>query len=369
MKKIVKDFIDRYLDNKGMRRLLVNLATIEDLYSNTEKLRPFSSETINTSEAKEMPLYDRAKYLQQETYSLPDIYTVILSKVIYCPKYSVVLTNARKVISDSISTYKDPIRFSISELYLKKVEKISGICTILRSTNNTYYHTLIDNIPRLYLLDRPQYKDLPEIKLLISSEPTKIESFFLDKCCPKNVKITVTSAHQLYSVEKLIFPTFMTRRFSAYLPPEYLEYFLNKVGPQRSRNRINRIFISRVQTKKGSLRCILNEEELFETLKKYGFKKYILENLSLQDQIELFYDAEYVVAAHGAGLANTIFSSKIKIIELFPTPFVIPHYYYLSKALGHTYRYWCSVEKSRDANFRVNVSEISEIMANLERGK
>jgi len=372
------------LVDKYLHKFLVKLTTINKLSSNGKIIIPIVATKIATPEVKHMNFFDRAKHLQQETYSLPDIYTIVLDNVIYSPIYNALLTKSRKVIADAINTNKTAKRFSVSNLYRRKIEKIPGIYSIFRSTDNSYYHTLIENVPRLYLLDREEYRDFPEIKLLFSSQPNKIEKYYLDKLLPENVKITVVKEEQIYLVEKLIFPTFMNRRFSGYLPLEYLEYFRKQILPQRPRNKVNRIFISRSTDRSkiiektlgigryeqptiGRGRYILNEEEVFDVLKKYGFKKYVLEELSIPDQILLFYDADYVVAAHGAGLSNMIFSHQIKIMELFPTQFIVPHYYYLSKSLGHTYAYCCGKEEDIHANFRVNVSDLSARLAHQEQ--
>ena len=372
------------LSDRYLHKFLVQLTTLDKLPSKRGKVCPVKLAAIATPEAKQMEFFHRAKHLQQDTYALPDIYTVTLDNLIYSPTYNVILTKSRKVIAEAINTQKTARRFSVSNLYRKKLEKLPGIYSIFRSTDNSYYHTLIENVPRLYLLNCPEYRELPEIKLLLSSQPTKIENYYLDKLLPENVKITVVNEERLYLVEKIIFPTFMNRRFCGYLPSEYLEYFRARILPQRPRNKVNRIFISRSTDRSKMLektrgigryerrtigvgRYLLNEAEVFDSLKDYGFKKYVLENLSIEEQIELFYDADYVVSAHGAGLSNIIFSHQIRILELFPTQFVVPHYYYLSKSLGHTYGYWCGQEKDIHANFGANVQEISERLVHLER--
>jgi capsular polysaccharide biosynthesis protein len=122
---------------------------------------------------------------------------------------------------------------------------------------------------------------------------------------------------------------------------------------------------------------MVNEDELFEALKPYGFKKYFLEDLSMDAEIELFYDADYVVGIFGAGLTNMIFSDQIKILELFPSEFVEPNYYYLAKSLGHTYGYYngyCNEPEEklnsragRRIDFIVNVSAVVESLLALEK--
>jgi capsular polysaccharide biosynthesis protein len=92
--------------------------------------------------------------------------------------------------------------------------------------------------------------------------------------------------------------------------------------------------------------------------------------MSIEEQIDLFYDAEYVIGTHGAGLTNIIFSCQIKVLELFNSEICQTHYYYLAKSLGHTYGYCNCLEQKkakRSADFRMNISEVIERMLELEK--
>jgi hypothetical protein len=361
--KLIKIFQNLMTKSRTfLRKKLIQITSFDGLKEDFSRTSFLSPQIISTPEVLQMPFYHDAKHLQSDTYSTPDIYTINLQNVIYSSDYHIILTKSREIISNSISTQKDKDQFSISTLYFSKVSKMSGHYTVYKSHKNEYYHTLIDNLPRLYLLHQSEYQAISNIKLLCSEKLNKTESFILEKILPKNVILFPIESHQLLLLENLIFPTFLTSRFAGYLPPQYTNWFLDKVLPKRARNKKNRIFISRVATERGKLRCILNENDLFDRLKLYGFKKYILEHLSIQEQIELFYDAEFVIAPHGAGLSNIIFSEKIKMIELFPIAFVIPHYYYLAKSLGHIYKYWCAEESHRDNNFVVNVLDVSKMV-------
>lgn len=326
---------------------------------------PTLIEKISTPEAVRMNFAMPAKTVQASVYETPKIVSLQLKNIYFCPEYNVLHTQARQIIQESLSTQKDLEQFELRAFYHKEIETIPNICSLFRSHKNGYYHTLIDNVPRLYLLRHPRLQKLDEIKIIYANELTPVEQFYLSKLLPHNAKLTQVDSSKLYLLENLIFPSFLSRRFSGYLPTEYRKWFMSKVVPQRSRKKVNRIFISRTATHKGRQRCIINEDELFEVLQPHGFKRYVLEHLSIEAQISLFYDAEAVVAAHGAGLANTLFSKNIKIIELFPTASVIPHYYFLAKSLGHSYRYWCAHEKDDFDNFIANVSEIRRIFEDL----
>ena len=104
-------------------------------------------------------------------------------------------------------------------------------------------------------------------------------------------------------------------------------------------NNNKRIYISRRLAKKG--RKIINETEVESVLKSYGFKTYVLEKMSLREQIILFAQAKIVIAPHGAGLTNLIFSQpKTTILEIFePSTFSSLCYYSLSSSMNHNYWY------------------------------
>jgi hypothetical protein len=55
-----------------------------------------------------------------------------------------------------------------------------------------------------------------------------------------------------------------------------------------------------------------NETEVESGLKSYGFKTYLLEKMSLREQVILFAQAKIVIAPHGAGLTNLIFSQPAR---------------------------------------------------------
>jgi capsular polysaccharide biosynthesis protein len=87
-----------------------------------------------------------------------------------------------------------------------------------------------------------------------------------------------------------------------------------------------------------------------------GFERYVLEDLAIAEQIELFHDAEFVVAPHGAGLANLVFGTGASVLELFPSRWAVPHYYLLSRACGHRYAALHANGRHRNSNFHVDVA-------------
>ena len=105
-------------------------------------------------------------------------------------------------------------------------------------------------------------------------------------------------------------------------------------------------------------------------LSSLGFDEYVVEDLSHQEQIELFNGANVVVGAHGAGLTNVLFSKETRVVELFPYSWMpYPYYFYLCKSLGHPYRWvWGETEKDSYPHpeyFRVDMDEVLDALRTL----
>lgn len=353
---------------KNVRTTFLHKIEVEESQKVIKNSEMGYTENIGMPDIQNMPIYGYSlqEFIINNTFLVPSIYTANLHNVIYYPRYNTLFTHDRKLIADTVMNSFRPDKYSLRKLYFSKQERISGFCSVFRSIFNyrNYYHTVIDYIPRLYLLEQYKHKEVEKIKLLVPGNLTKVEDFFLSKFLPENVEIKFVSNDKIFRIENLILPSFLTHKNSAYLPSSYLKYFHDKILPKRPRNRKNLIYISRKFVDSGSTRCVLNEEELLKKLKPYGFKKYSLEEMSIEEQIELFYDANYVIAPHGAGLTNIIFSEKINLLEIFPGSGMLPHYYFLSKALNHNYTYCCSQGIDQNANFMANIDRILQIVKN-----
>ena len=370
--KMIKIFINLLPILKKVRNKLLSIVfrdqlfvySISSLYPDSRKICLLPSIKIPVPETNQIDFHWKTKDLQKEYYSVPEAYICTLQGVIFCPKRNILLSNSpRSIIYESISRcgFSGNISPNKSE-YERELNTISGTASAIRSLyNNMYYHMLIDDIPRLYQLCNHEALKTQNIKLLFSSPLSEAENFFLKKLLPSNFEITTVCKNSCYLVEEFIFSSFISGKYSGYLAPEFIAWFQGKVLPNRPRNKTNRILILR-----RGRRRIVNNQILLKLLEKEGFKGYFLEDMSIEEQVELFYDADFVVATHGAGLSNIIFSSRIKVLELFSTPQVLPHYFYLSKSLGHKYKYWCGNKMFRDSNFEVNISEIMKLVNKFE---
>jgi len=95
-----------------------------------------------------------------------------------------------------------------------------------------------------------------------------------------------------------------------------------------------RIYVSRAD---ATRRQVSNRAVVETLLETFGFESYVLGELTVAEQIELFSNAEIVLAPHGAGLTNVIFGTDLSVVELFG-PKKNTTFYRLSDLCGHEYR-------------------------------
>ena len=322
-----------------------------------------------------MPFADSAHAWQQAFAKSRPVSVSVLKNVLYCPEYRILLTHRRRPIQESYNSARPPESFDLGYLFRREVEEIPGTCIIFHHLDNNYFHTLLENLPRLYTVcHHSLIKDSNQsVSLVLSRFVSESSQFFLNRLLPENVTYRSVGNGKLYRLEEVVLSSFPILPATGCLPRFYLENLYFPYRPNRVCRKINRIYISRERA--YNCRHVVNEAELMKTLSRYGFKKYCLEDLSLEDQITLFFDADMVIAPHGAGLTNMIFSSQIRIIELFPEPVIFPHYYHLAKACGHHYHYMMGQRSSgvspirkkqpryaKDSNFTVNPAAVEQLL-------
>lgn len=120
-----------------------------------------------------------------------------------------------------------------------------------------------------------------------------------------------------------------------------------------------RIYISRAD---ATRRRVSNRDQLDPLLEEFGFESYVLGELTVAEQIDLFADADVVLAPHGAGLTNVVFGNDLSVVELFG-PKKNTTFYRLSDLCGHEYR---SLECPSDGlDIEVDTDVLRTVLADL----
>jgi hypothetical protein len=109
-----------------------------------------------------------------------------------------------------------------------------------------------------------------------------------------------------------------------------------------------RIYVSR---RSAPSRRLVNEDAVENYLQRYGFETCIAETLSMREQVKLFSQADIVVASHGAGLMNIMYSPRgLIVVEMVPPDKTLSAYIYwtMAEQLGHPYWYFDLDSAPRD---------------------
>jgi len=338
--------LSRGLVKYALASAFVRTATPRKAFPDQAQVRPRENamaRPVPTPELMGRALYPPGRYLQKPFYQPRSCYGMILPGILFDPAQGVILDGRRRAIEDA---HQLPMRkhwYDWKPFFSQNIRTVTGGCFVFRLFRQSIYHLLTEHLPALYMLGQLPWPSDEPIKLLLPLPHSPIETCLIPRLCPQRVVVEPVEHDQLLRLERCYFVSQFTSRGCGYLPEHYLRSFLERVAPARARRRDRRIYISR----SGSgQRRILNEKELVHALRPYGFESYALENMAIEDQIELFHDAEFVVAPHGAGLVNLLYAQRAKVLELFAGPTIRPHYYFLSKAAGHEHHFLLARERA-----------------------
>jgi hypothetical protein len=98
-----------------------------------------------------------------------------------------------------------------------------------------------------------------------------------------------------------------------------------------------RIFVTRKQHRGRSL---VNQSEIHKLMRAYHFEIVECDDLSMEQQINIFASGRVIAGIHGAGLTNMIYRHPLpcSVLEIFPPDNTPTHYYWLARELGYSYR-------------------------------
>jgi len=201
-----------------------------------------------------------------------------------------------------------------------------------------YYHFLYDTLPYLYHYYNIKETDntckllLPENHKFLQFQRDVFELLHLTQ---DDIEIAVNNT----KYEKLYIPSSLTHgklenmdSASNYEPSPSAFTIWNKLS--YSINCINntpkKIYISRrtwihnnlenIGTNYTTRRKCINEDNLVELVKEYGYEEVFCENLSMSEKIEYFKNATHIIGLIGGGMANLLFSNKDTITGCIVTP-------------------------------------------------
>ena len=226
---------------------------------------------------------------------------------------------------------------------LPAVQHIPGKVAVLSAlSGHIYYHWLFDLLPRIGVLQQDLHRqglDLDHIDYFVVNSIEK--DFQRETLAALGIpleKVIASDRSPHFQAEQLIVPSFPGHL--DWVPPGSMDFlrkaFLSAQSTERGEGTTHRrpgkrFYITREQ---ANYRHVFNETAVIEMLSRFGFVTVALETLTVAEQIELFSEAEVIVAAHGSGLANLVFCRpETVVIECFSPNYVRTDYWMISQYL------------------------------------
>jgi capsular polysaccharide biosynthesis protein len=216
-----------------------------------------------------------------------------------------------KYFSTNVQIQSRRIRFKIIIRSLFKKQKISFACILaIDNWSKGYFHWMTDVLPKLISLPE-KYRShvllLPKEYEDLAFVPHSLQRLNFDK-------IYYFEKDEIIKANELIIPGIMAEtgnyndRMMSVLREQVLGSFKN-LAKQTAR-----VFVLR---NKNIPRKIINETEIVELVKKYGFTVICFEESTWNEQVELMSSCSMLIGIHGAGLTNILFMPKgASVLEL-----------------------------------------------------
>ncbi|PSF39492.1 capsular biosynthesis protein [Aphanothece hegewaldii CCALA 016] len=216
---------------------------------------------------------------------------------------------------------------------LPPLKSIQGTVVALTGlSGHMYYHWMMDILPRLNILQRSNWADEPVDWYLINTIEQDFQRETLTKLGIKSEQLLSSDQYPYIQATKLIIPSFPGHPHWA--TPESINFLRNHFFNSSNTTSLTspkRLYISRSN---ANHRQIINEIEVKQLLESMGFLTVFPEQYSLAEQVNMFQNAEIIVAPHGGGLTNLIFCRPgTKIIEFFSPNYIRTDYWVISVEL------------------------------------
>ena len=332
--------------------------TLDQAYPSAVATRWVEPESIDVADIRDIPLAPECENLAVASHRSRCGETAIVCEPLYWPDQNLLLSPRREVIVPANHGRIRPEHLDLRPFFDRRKTRLAGLYTSLRSFRWSYYQTLVDQLPMLFVLGQAVANMDRPIRLVFLPPLSPFEEHFVVPRLPPGVELYPVERGRTYELEEYVYASFLSHRYSGFLPSVYLNDFLHSFCPPRPRRRDRLVYVSRARATKG--RRVRIESEVLAVLEPLGFESFALEELPVSDQIELFYDARCVVGPHGAGLTNLFFCDDADVFELFGEPVVWPHYYFICKTRRLRYHHQCGAARGRHDDFEVDAEALEQ---------
>lgn len=248
-----------------------------------------------------------------ESIQFPDLYAASLPNARILDGEGALIVDHRLVL-DMSPHYGHGCydHYALNRFRLPQAEYLDISALVLTGVDaRNHYHWLLDILPR-YEVARLSGLHWERV---IATNITPVQQACFSHLGVDPSTIVTPPFGKQFLLREAVVGTFPSLRFS---PSPFAVRFIRGLFADCMRSDSDlpsRFYISRRDCTK---RRISNEQEVEEFLSKLGFRLIVLEDLEFEQQIQLFANADFIVAPHGAGLANCAFCRPgTRLIEIF----------------------------------------------------
>ena len=235
--------------------------------------------------------------------------------------------------------------------------------TITYPSSFAWYHWVTESLPRLQLI-QPWLEALDGLFIPADTEPQLLQS--LEAMGVRRNQLIPLGVGDHYEPEYLLVPHYCAGLNIPSWVPNYLQ---ESLGLSRfdSTPQQRKLYISRADAGK---RRLSNESQLIPLLQGAGFEIIHLRKASFLDQVNLFHQAAWVIAPHGAGLANVLYCKPgVRVMEITPSPKIEPHLFHSITACVDGNYWWLPGKPSQPqsdgdvhADFNIDATLFAEAL-------
>lgn len=278
-------------------------------------------------------------FLEQTVATFPPTFVAVVPQGHVLGPYGAVMTADGTLLFD-VSPYFGITRWQQHPLYLQArlpppVHLEGSVAVLTTRGGDSYFHFMLDVLPRLALLERAVA--LAALDRYVVNASRQFQRELLAQFGVPLDRIVQSTSFPHLVAKHLVVPSLPERHSRT--PTWVVDFLRQRLLPETVTSTSRRVYVARGAA--DATRRVSNEEDVVAALRKAGVEPACLEGMGISDQVQLFAEAELVIAPHGAALTNILFCGpRTDIVEIFPPGYVNPCYWNLASAVGHlNYRY------------------------------
>ena len=302
-------------------------------YLNGKKVKTFEDKQLRDIYIPPIITKTGISNAQVNKYSTPEIYGTELNNVTivgdnnfliidnFCLDDKYGLAYADEINFNTGSRYRYTGKDCFIEVPKKKVFIEKGIFLVGEATNN-YYHWMFDVLSRVIFIN--QIDNLDDWPLIIDESVTWRKSYMelLELVDCKKHPIISLGRHDAAFVRKMYYVSPCTWASVYNLNNNTVRCMKDRFVIQSLKSKIlneiknkkfckigEKLFIVRTHDNEKTRRLI-NEKEIAEIAKKYGFELYDPGQHSILEQAHAFNKAKYIIGDEGAALGNSMYCGE-----------------------------------------------------------